>query len=170
MYYIFVGSAVLLEIDRSQINANFSVYDSLPYAILAIVMMFYPPSGFIADVCCGQLKTVVVSLVVLLFCLIILLSGIILAERLVPNFDHPLSSTQGILVIVLVFLTLLSFIIGLAGYQANFIQLGLDQLFEAPSQYLGLFVHYAVWAFQIGSLIAATVTVINKSFPEGVFS
>ena len=41
---------------------------------------------------------------------------------------------------------------GLAGYQANFIQLGLDQLFEAPSQYLGLFVHYATWIFRLGLL------------------
>ena len=30
-----------------------SEYEPLPYAILAIVMMFYPLSGFIADVCCG---------------------------------------------------------------------------------------------------------------------
>ena len=44
------------------------------------------------------------------------------------------------------------FVIGLAGYQANFIQLGLDQLFEAPSQYLGLFIHYATWAFHTGSI------------------
>jgi peptide/histidine transporter 3/4 len=55
-------------------------------------------------------------------------------------------------VIVLAFLSLFTFIIGLAGYQANFIQLGLEQLFEAPSQYLGLFIHYAIWAFQSGSL------------------
>ena len=33
----------------------------LPYVII-IVMIFYPVSGFIADVCCGQLKIVVVSL------------------------------------------------------------------------------------------------------------
>ena len=38
------------------------------------------------------------------------------------------------------------------GYQANVIQLGLEQLFEAPSQYLSLFILYAVWAFELGSL------------------
>ena len=41
MYYIFVGFADMLEIDRSQINTNFSVHDSLPYATFATVMMFY---------------------------------------------------------------------------------------------------------------------------------
>ena len=40
----------------------------------------------------------------------------------------------------------------MAKCQANFIQLGLDQLFEAPSRYLILFIHYAVWAFQSGSV------------------
>ena len=54
-------------------------------------------------------------------------------------------------------LSLLAFIIGLVGYQANFIQLGLDQLFEAPSQYLGLFIHYATWAFHSGAIVPLIV-------------
>jgi hypothetical protein len=66
MYYIFMGLAVALEIYRSKSGINFSVYDSLLYAILALVMMFYPLSGFIADVCCGRLKIVIISLVIFL--------------------------------------------------------------------------------------------------------
>ena len=38
------------------------------------------------------------------------------------------------------------------GYHANLFQLGLDQLFEAPSEYLSLFILYALWAFKLGSL------------------
>ena len=88
IYYIFVGFAAVLEIDKWQINTNFSVYDPLPYAIFAMVMMFYPLSGFIADVCCGRLKTVVISLVTLLFCLIILLITVLL-EEIYSSFAHP---------------------------------------------------------------------------------
>ena len=33
----------------------------------------------------------------------------------------------------------------IVGYQANFIQLGLDQLLEVPSEYLGFFVPWAKW-------------------------
>ena len=56
-------------------------------------------------------------------------------------------------IIITAFLSLFAFIIGLAGYQANFIQLGLDQLFEAPSHYLVLFIYYAIiWDIQSGSL------------------
>ena len=58
---------------------------------------------------------------------------------------------QGILLGILVSCSLLAFVVGLAGYQANFIQLGLDQLFEAPSQYLSLFIHFAVCTFYLGS-------------------
>ena len=38
-------------------------------------------------------------------------------------------------------------VIGVAGYMANFIQFGLDQLLEAPSEYLGLFIHWAKWVY-----------------------
>ena len=41
----------------------------------------------------------------------------------------------------------------MAGYQANIIQFGIDQLFEAQSHYLGLFIHYTSWAFHIRALV-----------------
>ena len=147
MYYIFVDLAAVLQTDRSRINSNVSMYDSLPYAILALVMMLYPLSGFIADVWCGRLKTVVISLVILLFCLIILLIGLVIGETATAfNIDQALSHDKVLSAsfILLAFLALFAFTFGLAGYQANFIQLGLDQLFEAPSQYLVLFIHYAI--------------------------
>ena len=73
-------------------------------------------------------------------------------ETISGRVSLAITHDQGILVPILGILSLFAFIIGLAGYQANFIQLGLDQLFEAPSQYLGLFVHYAIWAFRLGSV------------------
>ena len=73
IFNIFVGMAAVFQIDRTRIHSSISVYEPLPYAILALVMMFYPLSGFIADVCCGRLKIAVVSLVLLLSCLIMLL-------------------------------------------------------------------------------------------------
>ena len=152
MYHNLVSLSALLVLSNQTPNAVLSQYEPLPYAILAIVMMFYPLSGFIADVCCGRLQIVVISLVCLSICWILLLLGLFV----LVTIPHPtfllLRHNQGILVATLTFLMLLAFIIGLAGYQANFIQLGLDQLFEAPSQYLGLFIHYASWVFRLGSL------------------
>ena len=114
MYYIFVGLAAVLQADRSQINSNVSKYDSLPYAILALVMMLYPLSGFIADVCCGRLKTVAVSLVILLSCLIILLIGLLIGETITAsNIDQALSSDKvpSVSIILLAFLALFAFIL-----------------------------------------------------------
>ena len=158
VYHNLVGDAAGLVVSSARLNTYFSMYVSVPYAILAIVMMFYPLSGFIADVYCGRLKTVVVSLIFLLSCnvMLILASLVGVTVKHTPNVTQ-LAHTQGILCIILMSLSLVTFIVGLAGYQANFIQLGLDQLFEAPSQYLGLFIHYAVLAFQAGSLSFAVI-------------
>ena len=139
-------------------NTTLSVYEPLPYAILALVMMFYPLSGFIADVCCGRLKAVVISLICILSFFIGMLVAVSLLASILSKPDIPIhhivEHNLGIacVIVILVIISLLAFIIGLAGYQANFIQLGLDQLFEAPSQYLVLFIHYATWTFNFGSL------------------
>ena len=57
--------------------------------------------------------------------------------------------------------------IGLVGYQVNFIQLGLDQLLEAPSEYLGLFVHWAEWINNAAATV--TITVLSLLFTCNVF-
>ena len=154
MYFNFVGFSAVLVLSNQTPNAILSEYEPLPYAILAIVMMFYPLSGFIADVCCGRLKTVVVSLIFLVSCWIVVLVALsVVASISKPEIEiSNLKHNQGLVVVILALISLFTFITGLAGYQANFIQLGLDQLFEAPSQYLGLFIHYASWAFRLGSL------------------
>ena len=159
VYHNLVGSAAAFIASSARLNTYFSMYVSVPYAIIALVMMFYPLSGFIADVCCGRLKTVVVSLIFLL-CGNILLILTLLVGATIKNTHSitQLGHNQGILCIILICPSLVTFIVGLAGYQANFIQLGLDQLFEAPSHYLGLFIHYAIWAFQAGSLLFAVIT------------
>ena len=156
-YHNFVGFFAVIVFGIQQPNTTFSMYEPLPYAVLALVMMFYPLSGFIADVCCGRLKAVVISLICILSFFIIMLVAIALLVSIlkpdVPIHDI-VERNLGIacLIVILAVISLLAFIVGLAGYQANFIQLGLDQLFEAPSQYLVLFIHYATWTFNFGSL------------------
>ena len=152
VYHNLLGFSSLLVLSNPTPNAILSQYEPLPYAMLALVMMFYPLSGFIADVYCGRLKTVVTSLAFILSCWIIVLITLSLLVSISKPDMFSLQHNLGLVVIILFFISLFAFIIGLVGYQANFIQLGLDQLFEAPSQYLALFIHYATWAFNIGSL------------------
>ena len=70
MYFSLVGFSAALILNNSISNITLSQYEPLQYVLLAIVMMFYPLSGFIADVCCGQLKTVVISLLAIPFILL----------------------------------------------------------------------------------------------------
>ena len=144
-YSIILGFAVTIITSQS---SNLSVYASIPFAVLALITIFYPLSGFIADTCCGRLKTIVASLCLLLLCFILYcLGGVVFLASGGENLN--------MVVIVLAVISLVLFIMGMIGYQANFIQLGLDQLFEARSHFLGLFVHYAVWIFHLGAVPAA---------------
>ena len=167
MLYSFVLLiAVAMTCSYIRPGVSISIFDSITYATLAIIMMFYPLSGFIADVYCGRLRTVIVSLC-LLFCNVIVLCITDLIYILYPP-HHKLLEYKGLSLLVnsfpgvLLFLTsLLLFVIGMTGYQANFIQLGLDQLFEAPSHHLTLYIHYATWSFHLGAVVVAVLISIN---------
>ena len=50
LYYLVMGAAIVLMDNPASYTHSFSINYSLPYAILAFVMIFYPLSGFIADV------------------------------------------------------------------------------------------------------------------------
>ena len=45
------------------------------------------------------------------------------------------------------------YIVGLALFQANVIQFGLDQLLEAATPKLIAFIHWYYWAQKVGSLV-----------------
>ena len=148
-------------------GASAAIYESITYAVLAFIMMFYPLSGLIADVCCGRLKTVAISLTVLLIFLIVWTSISIISTsmrhlHLSRNISYLFSSAPGITVFILTIISILLFVAGLSGYQANYIQLGLDQLFEAPSRYLSLFIHYAILAFYISEVPVIAVSILER--------
>ena len=119
------------------------------YAILALVLCLYPVSGYIADIYCGRYKTVTCSFVFLWTAMVFLSGASVIGIKV--NFDHfgHLAAPCGIFVAI----SLLLIVVSLACYQANVIQLGLDQLFEAPSEKLGLFIHWLMWAYTVGNFI-----------------
>ena len=138
-----------IEVNGQKRHLNIFINILVPYTCLALVLLLYPLSGFVADICCGRFKTVVGSLCVLVcsfgfftFC----------CTLFMINIEHGNQVPQGIhnffkyFLLIVAIVAFLLFVVGLSGFQANFIQLGLEQLHEAPSEYLGLFVHWAVWA------------------------
>ena len=169
LYNFLLRIAVALTYSNTQPGVSISLFDSLTYATLAIIMMFYPLSGFIADVYCGRLRTVFISFCLIFCCMILFCLMELIITLCLPHFvilKHDgisllVNSSPGILVILLILLSLLVFVIALMGYQANFIQLGLDQLFEASSHHLSLFIHYATWSFHLGVVVVTVMSTLN---------
>ena len=143
-----VAIGIVLAQDKIKFN-NVLINILIPYVCLALVMLLYPLSGFMADIWCGRYKSVIISMCILMCSFIGFAVGCVL--NLINDIHHinyhsELYKVGKDFLIVIVVLAFLLFIIGLSGFQANFIQLGLDQLHEAPSEYLGIFVHWAMWA------------------------
>ena len=137
-----------------------SIIVSVLYAFFAVMMIIYPVSGFIADFCCGRYKIIMISVNILTVATLLVCPTTLLirGEDLGIRFNYDnLFKGKGTTVLILSIFATFIYIIGLIGYQANYIQLGLDQLHEAQSEYLGLFVHYTTWGFNIGSLISVVV-------------
>ena len=130
---------------------------SLLYMYIAVMMLLYPVSGFIADIHYGRFKTIMISLgctsasIILLCLCAIILSGKF-AEGGFKFRD--LFQQEEIPIGILLITAILIFTIGIIGYQANFIQFGLDQLLEARSEHLGLFVHYNSFTFNFSASLS----------------
>ena len=120
VYYAAIFAGALLTMSLSNPSISLSTYDSLPYATLAMVMMFYPLSGFITDVCCGRVKTIVISLICLLILVLLLSLGLSVSQTVTLHDFSSLHHNQGIFVIIVGLFSLIVFVIGLVGYQANF--------------------------------------------------
>ena len=134
-------------------------------AILAAIAIFYPLSGFVADVWCGQFKVIIISLTIILFSTIVVAITVIIWSNLDDTLHNNMAFVllkQRIPLYITGFGATFFIILGYAAYQANFIQLGLDQLMEAPSTSLSVFIHWAVWADTLGaSLVGIAAAIIS---------
>ena len=133
-------------------KANLNEKTFFAYMIFAIAALFYPFAGFIADVYAGRCRVVIISLFLLLFAFLFLSIDSVLFFAHAVNFDvignnndHNSSAIAVIAFIIFGIIGYFLAVIGLAGYQANYIQFGLDQLLDAPNEYQGLFVHWVQW-------------------------
>ena len=142
-----------------------SLISVLLYMGLAITQMFYPLGGFLADVYYGRYKIVIGSLILITVSVILALAVMVVALQtdIKPSSSAALKSVfliGGVIAGILLSL-------GLAGFQSNIVQFGLDQLQDSPSRKLAMFSHTLVWAERIGDTIYHSVFVILSSFnPE----
>ena len=126
------------------------------YCFFALITLFSPLYGFLADVRCGRYG-VLLAAIWLAFCAFVLVSvGAIITLSIGIN-AWDINYAHGHVAPILLSLAAIGivlFAVGLGFYRANFVQFGLDQLLEAPSKSLALFIHWGgVWAERLGMLV-----------------
>ena len=118
------------------------------YVIVALPLIFFPLGGVLGDVCCGRYKMVISGLVLTAGSMV---AGTI-ASILTVKEDWSDNANVYRLVVVLVAVTFISLILGFSAFTSNVIQFGLGQLMEKPSESLGVFVHWLMWALKLGGV------------------
>ena len=137
------------------------------YFFVALLFMLYPLCGFLADVYLGRFKTIIISLCLVLCFLIVFLIGctVLIYYEVPPGWTYFINAVNCF--------CLFCIVLGAAGYGANYIQFGLDQLFDAPSHHQALFVHWAVWSYELYSIafvaMFATYTCFSDPSYLGLF-
>ena len=162
----FDPSFYTVTISKSTFNDDDFYYDytsvltiyGLSYGMNALLLVFCPLAGFLADVRWGRYTTVKNSLCFLFWSIVLIsvLAGLALLGS-TPLWFISYSTTQTITVAMLfvVFgLPVLSgailFLCSIIAFNANVIQFGLDQLHDAPAESLKLYIHWYVWTNQVG--------------------
>ena len=141
--------------DYRPLNYSF-IYMVCFYALMALIATTYPIGGFLADVYLGRYKMVTTSLAFIWMALLLLGIALIISVLI----DHITTAEKNLLKVIrdvflgLVFLTIIP---GLAGFYSNMTQLSLDQLQDAPSYTLGIFLHWCVWVDLLGESLASIV-------------
>ena len=134
---------------KSLVDLDMSLTYIILYFFVAPLYMFYPLSGFLADVYFGRFRTILVSLCSILcfFATYFISCTLMVYGNLRSGWEY--------FVIAVIAVSLFGIILGSAGYSSNFIQFGLDQLLDAPSSHQSLFVHWAVWCYELSSAVFA---------------
>ena len=127
------------------------------YSFMVVVGLFYPVSGFLADVYCGRYRVIFVGVSLIFGACVILALSCFFVITLLDSKSLILSDYSTPFINCIAFIMIVICFVGLACYRANFIQFGLDQLLEAPSTSLVLFIHWIIWADNLGKFITDTL-------------
>ena len=158
---IIYGSAVIA---LKNIHEDFNVivkYWIGVYGLLGLIFMLYPIGGLIADLRYGRYKVIKLSLINnLVGAIIMSVLGVLYGVETSKN-STPLRVANTVTVSIFVAL----FGLGIGGFQSNVVQFGLDQLLDASSEELSLFLHWLVWTEHIGELfprLSMTASFCNR--------
>ena len=123
------------------------------FSLLAVLYLFFPLAGCLADTKCGRYKAVICSLWTGLLSMTILAicAGVylVIIKYLNLGFQFAFEISLFTFVCTIVVTLLPSYIT----FSANVIQFGMDQLHDSPSQDSVLFIHWFVFSTSLGFAI-----------------
>ena len=156
IFYIMCGAIFLFVIGGHYVSELWAVI--IYYLLLLLTVILYPASGFLADVFCGRFKIMMISvcLYIISFAFLPVALGLVLTSPQLYPFYW--SNVKLICFSVIILCFSLAFYLGITSYRANFVQFGLDQLIEAPSEQLSLFIHWLMWADSVASAVIVPLT------------
>ena len=132
------------------------------YVYLAILQLFYPLAGYLADVRFGRYKCVIGSLWCFIGSSVSLGIGSGIVSILLVTYTGPrdyhtpwLNYTVFYATIVIfvpcVLIGIFLFVSSIVAFNANVIQFGLDQLHDSPTEHLVLYIHWFVVLSYVGT-------------------
>ena len=135
---------------------NLQEYVSILYCLFALVYLFYPLAGCLADVKCGRYKTIIRSL------WLITGSGLFvtIASSIITYLSYKLDYYNSAIISIIVVAAVIAIIMAAFGYipfNANVIQFGMDQLYDSPSEDSVLFIHWFVFTIHTAQAVNRAV-------------
>ena len=141
---------------------NLQEYIPTLYGLFALLYLFYPLAGCLADVKCGRYKTIIRSLwfITVSGLFVTITSSIITYLWYKLHFD--ISAIISIIIVVAAVIAIIMVISGYISFNANVIQFGMDQLYDSPSEDSVLFVHWFVFIIYMAHTVnRAVVSVMS---------
>ena len=174
LHCVFIDPSVLI---IPLTVASLQVYDKFFYYILiavigtvyvffAILQMFYPLAGYLADVKYGRKKCVISSLWSSITTTILLgLCGFVAVSLFFDRgWPYVVIRVIAILLGIPALIVATIFVSSVVAFNANVIQFGLDQLHDSQTEHLILFIHWYVLLSYVGIELIKTLISISTNF------
>ena len=126
------------------------LFQTCCFAFINIIAVSFPIGGFLADIYFGRYKVVTISLAFIWTALLLLSIALITTPFIDRAQDDKVKHALENFMYVFLILAFVVVIPGMSGFYSNVVQLSLDQLRDAPSHVLGIFLHWHMWMDLLG--------------------
>ena len=158
----YVQYTILLSLFKvkSVTVAYFQEYVPTLYGVLALLYLFYPLAGCLADVKYGRYKTVIRSLWLMNGSGLFIVVGSAIAIYYWIKLAHVQTTAFVIGMVIAIVIGITVLFSGYIPFNANIIQFGMDQLYDSPSEDSVLFVHWFTFILHTADAIDKLVVLV----------